>query len=160
MNEIINDLIKDYYSGTIIRKRAEITEEKGKRIVHIFHDHIANMLGIEKSDKSTDFEEGEKLNTKNNTKIARQVYRLANMELNRQGKMLSYKRKYELPMPKIEDDIDIVMEWSVGALLECGVITFQKFDIGEPQIDEDKKLMGIKKIPKEEYDEYSEFAEE
>ena len=138
------------------------TERKGRMSINIFLNLASVKWMLFKPgtfDRNSGFGEPDIeraegiVENRKNTK-AQELFRLAKRVLKEQNKEHDWKLEWKTVEPIAEKDKHtLLVDYSIGALFFCKVITPFEYDLSEPAFDESGLLLAMKQIPKEKEDE-------
>lgn len=162
MRDVIEDLLKRYFSIRMILRRTIINQRQTDVTVTVIDDLAPNMWGLyEQGSVNTvtgqgklDIRTAEYIQEQERTRIAKQVFEMALVIIKQQssksGRNISkeWNELYADVAPKGNEGHHVLINYSVGALFFMEVLTPFEYDVMEPAFDESGHLMYMKLLPK------------
>ena len=169
MKQIIEELLKRYYRIRMILPRTILTEHKGRVTINVYDDVAPNLWGMYEQGSvnmqsgrgKLDIKEAFKIQEEERQRISKQVFEMTMMVLkelskNNRNMQKEWNEKYgDLPAKGNEGHQKLI-NYSIGALFYCDILTPFEYDLTEPAFDEAGQLMYVKLMPKDKTDETTE----
>ena len=170
MKDVVEALIKRYFDIRMIAKRTIINERRGRVTISVYDDVAPNLWGMYKRETintntglgELDFNEVERIQEQERLRIARQILEftitiLKDQSIEGVNKKKEWDAKYGQIAPEVKGSNHVeIVKYSLGALFHLGILTPYEYDIMEPALDESRRMLYVKNIPKPKTDDLTE----